>query len=180
MTDRYETLTIDEIVPYWRNPRVITDESVNAVAESLRRYGYQQPIVVDENYVIVMGHTRYAAMRRLGVTEAQVRVVEMPAPKIKQLRLLDNRTHEYTSWDFDGLVNELEELDDDLMRSYFPEVVPEPDAGPSDDYNEFELFGPDGTSQDSEVEFVCPSCFHEWTMDVEREAVMSGRLEVKQ
>lgn len=170
------TMRLDDVVPYWRNPRVVTDEAVNAVAESIRRYGYQQPIVVDDQNVIVMGHTRYAALRRLGVTEAPVHVAAtLTVAQAKQLRVLDNRTHELTSWDFEGLVAELDELDADLMRSYFPEVVAEPDIDGEGVEGGLDL-GPVNPLDAGQVEFVCPSCFHEWEMPVDREAVMSGRL----
>ncbi len=178
-SDQVITLRLDDIVPYWRNPRVVTDESVNAVAESLRRFGYQQPIVVDPSNVIIMGHTRYAAMRRLGVTECEVRVAAtLSQRQVKELRVLDNRLHEYTRWDFDGLVAELDELDARLMQPFFPEVIALEDPGLP---VEAAGSGADaylGDGQSSKVAFTCPSCFHEWTTDVTREAVMGGRIEV--
>ena len=171
------TLHLDDVVPYWRNPRVITDEAVNAVAESIQRYGYQQPIEVEPENVIIMGHTRYSARRRLGVTEVTVRVADQDPRKVKQLRLVDNRAHEYTSWDFDKLIDELDKLDDQLMHGYFPEVVAAPDAGPDVDFREEDALDLEGTTgQDPNVEFLCPSCFHEWEMPVTREQIMSGRL----
>lgn len=177
--DETRVMRLDDVVPYWRNPRVVTDEAVNAVAESIKRYGYQQPIVVDSENVIVMGHTRYAALRRLGATEAPVHVAAtLSTAQAKQLRVIDNRTHELTSWDFEGLVAELDELDDDLMRAYFPEVVSEPEGDADPALGEFDL-GPVNPADAGDVEFVCPSCFHEWEMPVTREAVMSGRLAVQ-
>jgi ParB-like chromosome segregation protein Spo0J len=97
-TTSTRVLSLDDIVPYWRNPRVVTDDAVNAVAESIERYGYTQPIVVDAENVIVIGHTRYAALRRLGATEAPVMTVTTLSPtQVKQLRVIDNKAHELTS-----------------------------------------------------------------------------------
>jgi hypothetical protein len=170
-------MRLDDIVPYWRNPRIVTEEAVNAVAESIRRFGYQQPIVVDSSKVIIMGHTRYAAARRLGVTEIDVRVaVSLTPEKARQLRVLDNRLHEYTTWDFDQLVEELDQLDQNLMRGYFPEVIPEDPglAGTEALTRGLEVLA---GSQSDQVAFTCPSCFHEWEAVVTREQVMSGRIE---
>jgi hypothetical protein len=175
-TAQAQLLDLDQIVPYWRNPRVVTDEAVNAVAESITRYGYNQPIVVDASNVIVVGHTRYAALRRLGVAQAPVVTVDLPPAKIKQLRVLDNRTHEFTSWNFDQLVQELDELDDDLMRAYFPDIVAEPDAGPDASGFVGAADGPYTPPPADQVEFTCPSCFHEFSGTVTREMVLSGRI----
>lgn len=171
-------MQLNDVVPYWRNPRVVTDEAVNAVAESIKRFGYQQPIVVDADSVIIIGHTRYAALRRLGVTEVPVKVAaDLTPQQVKQLRVIDNRSAEFTRWDFDTLVAELDDLDPDLMRGYFPEVVPEAEVEyDGNDTVDVEL-GDGGTGPDGEpVSFVCPSCFNEWEMPVTREQIMSGRI----
>jgi hypothetical protein len=174
-TTSTRVLSLDDIVPYWRNPRVVTDDAVNAVAESIERYGYTQPIVVDAENVIVIGHTRYAALRRLGATEAPVMTVTTLSPtQVKQLRVIDNKAHELTSWNFDDLVAELDDLDAGLMRAYFPDVVPDADEGP-----QFTAGAEDQTytpPPDDQVEFTCPSCFHEFSTTVTREQVLSGRI----
>jgi hypothetical protein len=172
-------MDLDEIVPYWRNPRRILDEAVNAVAESIRRYGYTQPIVVDSSKTIIIGHARYAALRRMGVTgQIPVKVAaDLDPTQVKALRVLDNRTSEYSSWDFEQLRQELGDLDMGLMQAYFP------DAGPIDDP------GPDAVTPqtpeekmwsevDRHAEFICPGCFHSFGVDVTLEAVRSGKLEV--
>src|SRR5699024_12589264 len=66
------SIPLDEIKPYWRNPRVIPEEAVEAVQQSIQEFGYVQPIVVDGKGVIVTGHTRHAGLRRLGAGEAEV------------------------------------------------------------------------------------------------------------
>lgn len=173
-------LPLDSIRPYWRNPRVITDEAVNAVAKSIEEYGYQQPIVVDTENVIIIGHTRYIALRRLGVEQVPVLVADLPAYKAKELRVVDNRTHEYTSWDFENLLEELKEFDDTLRVSYFPEVLPE-DLGKEPDPEPVpEEINDPWERVDTEVEFVCPACFHEFVREVTKEEIMSGTIHVKE
>lgn len=110
---------IDSIRPYWRNPRRITDRAIDAVKDSIERYGYQQPIVIDPAGVIVTGHTRYAALRKLGVEQVPVIVADLPDSKIKEYRVLDNRLGELTDWAHDELVAELREFDADLLKDYF-------------------------------------------------------------
>lgn len=106
------TMSIDAIVPYHRNPRRI-DKAVEVVAESISRYGYQSPIVVDQKNIIIAGHTRYAALRKLGYTEVNVVVANLTAKEAKELRLADNKTAEYATWTEDlGL--ELRELSADM------------------------------------------------------------------
>jgi ParB-like nuclease family protein len=175
-TPETRVLALDEIVPYWRNPRVVTDDAVNAVAASIERYGYTQPMVVDAENVLIIGHTRYAALRRLGATHAPVMTATHLTPtQVKQLRVIDNKAHELTTWNFDDLVAELDDLDAGLMRAYFPDVVPDADSGPgftaADDGDQAYTPPPD-----DQVEFTCPSCFHEFSTMVTREQVLSGRI----
>lgn len=168
-----EILDLDEVKPYWRNPRRITDEAVNAVAESIRQYGYQQPVVVDAEHVIIIGHTRYAALRRLGVQRAPMLVADLPVAEARQLRVIDNRVAEFTSWDFDALVSEMADLDSAVLGAFFPEVTTAGmDRDPLDD-------APRGRSWDEvdmHMDFVCPGCFHSFSMEVTREAILAGRL----
>ena len=102
---------LDSIKPYENNPR-INDEAVDAVAESIRQCGYCAPIVVDENMVILAGHTRHKALQQLGGYETcEVCVVKnITEEKKKKYRLLDNKTSEFAKWDFALLDQELEEL----------------------------------------------------------------------
>lgn len=185
------TLPIDTIVPYWRNPRKITEEAVNAVAESIRQYGYHQPIVVDDEYTIIIGHTRYAAMRRLGYTEIAVRVEnDLTEKQVKHLRAIDNRTAEYTSWDFDALVDELSELDSALGQSFFTDLAPEIEnvtgqpfiqTEPAEARTADSEGGSDApeTLGKDEAEFICPSCFHSWETTVTEADIRKGRIEEK-
>lgn len=116
------TLPLDEIKPYPNNPRRITKQAIEAVMHSIREYGYKQPIVVDRNHEIIVGHTRLEALKRLGWTEALVYVAELTEEQAREYRLVDNRTGEMTSWDHQALVLELREFEQGLLDGFFPEV----------------------------------------------------------
>ena len=103
------SVNLDLIKPYWRNPRK-NEAAVSAVMESIKKYGMNVPIVVDKNYVILTGHTRYKAMRALGVTEAPVVVADISEKKAKQFRIADNKAHEFSEWDVDTLKSEIQDL----------------------------------------------------------------------
>ena len=107
------TMKLKDIRPYPNNPRK-NDTAVEAVAESIRQCGYVAPIIVDENGVILAGHTRYKALKALGRSEAEVVVKEgLTEEQKKKYRLLDNKTGELATWDFDLLAVELDGIDFD-------------------------------------------------------------------
>ena len=107
------TMKLKDIRPYPNNPRK-NDTAVEAVAESIRQCGYVAPIIVDENGVILAGHTRYKALKALGRSEAEVVVKEgLTEEQKKKYRLLDNKTGELATWDFDLLAIELDGIDFD-------------------------------------------------------------------
>ena len=101
-------VAIDAITPYENNPRKIPKEAIEKVATSIREFGFRQPIVVDKDMVVVVGHTRLLAARSLGYDEVPVLVAsDLPPEKVKAYRLADNKTNEFTSWDDDRLMEEL-------------------------------------------------------------------------
>ena len=105
------TLKIDEIIPYERNPRE-NDIAVEDVAESIRQCGYRAKIIVDENNVIIAGHTRHKALKKLGWKEVEVqRELDMTEAQKKKYRLLDNKVAEKAEWTYDLLDWELQDVD---------------------------------------------------------------------
>ena len=101
-------VAIDAITPYENNPRKIPKEAIDKVAASIREFGFRQPIVVDKDMVVIVGHTRLLAARSLGYAEVPVLVAsDLPPEKVKAYRLADNKTNEFTSWDDDRLMEEL-------------------------------------------------------------------------
>jgi len=113
---------IEAITPYESNPRD-NSAAVEKVAESLQEYGWQQPIVVDENKIILAGHTRHLAAMQLGMKEVPVVTAEgLSEAQKKAYRIVDNKTSELAEWDKQLLKEEfaaLKELDFDLQLTGF-------------------------------------------------------------
>ncbi len=104
-------MKLSEIKPYGKNPRK-NDGAVDAVAESIKQCGYCSPIIVDENNVVLAGHTRLKALKKLGREECEVVVKEGLTEEQKQkYRILDNKTGEFAEWDFNVLDAQLPSLD---------------------------------------------------------------------
>ena len=98
------------IRPYGGNPRV-NDQAVDAVAASIREFGFRQPIVVDADGVIVVGHTRWKAAKKLGLKQVPVHVAtDLTPAQVKAYRIADNKTADLAEWDFDLLPIELKDL----------------------------------------------------------------------
>jgi ParB-like chromosome segregation protein Spo0J len=119
---RIEQRALDTIFPYARNPRK-NQQAIPKVKASLKEFGWRQPIVVDSDGVIIVGHTRYLAALELGLTEAPVHVAENLTPsQVKAYRLADNRTNQEAMWDDELLkleIEDLKELDFDLKLTGF-------------------------------------------------------------
>lgn len=113
-----DTRLLSDIIPYEHNPRV-NNHAVNAVAESIRQFGYVQPIVIDSNNVIIAGHTRYKALLQIygpenaSETDVQVVVANLDEKQANTLRIADNKVGELSEWDFSLLSAELIPLIDD-------------------------------------------------------------------
>ncbi|MBQ1293093.1 MAG: ParB N-terminal domain-containing protein [Clostridiales bacterium] len=105
---------LDEIKPYERNPRK-NDTAVPYVKESIKRFGFKVPIVIDKDGVIVAGHTRYLASIELGLSEVPCVVADDLTPEeIKEFRLADNKVAEFATWDKTLLNIELDEIVADM------------------------------------------------------------------
>ena len=105
------TLPLDEIIPYENNPRK-NDEAVYGVMESIKQCTYVQPIIVDENHVVLAGHTRLKALKNLGYESAECIVYAgLTEEQKKKYRYLDNKTGEAAEWELKKLNDELEGLD---------------------------------------------------------------------
>ena len=113
ITKEYITLNIEDIIPYENNPR-INDDAVAGVVESIKQCGELDPIEVDENNVILSGHTRLKAYEQLQYSKVSVlKITGLTEPQKRKYRLLTNKTGEKAEWDFDKLGLELDGLDFD-------------------------------------------------------------------
>ena len=100
-----------DIIPYETNPRVYDEAAIAEIADSLHQFGWQQPIVVEPNGVIIVGHRRRLAALKLGLSEAPVHVAhDLSAAQIKAYRLRDNKSHEGGKWAEALLTSELIDL----------------------------------------------------------------------
>lgn len=133
-------LKISEIKPYEKNPRK-NDEAVKYVAESIKEFGFKVPIVIDDENVIVAGHTRWKAAKKLGLSEVPCIVADdLTEEQIKAFRLADNKVAEKAEWDFDLLSMELDDIVDLDMEVFgFEDVLEEDEAEVVEDEFEAEL-----------------------------------------
>ena len=107
---KVELRDIQAVRPYEQNPRV-NDHAVEAVAKSLREFGFRQPIVVDEGGVIICGHTRWKAAQKMGLKQVPVHVAtDLTPAQVKAYRVADNQTATLAEWNYDLLPLELKDL----------------------------------------------------------------------
>src|SRR6056300_179579 len=99
---------LSDIKPYEKNPRQKYD--IQKVAQSIKEFGFQQPIVVDSAGVIIVGHGRYQASKSLGLETVPVIIADLPPEKAKAYRIADNKTNEYSDWDIGLLTQEFTDL----------------------------------------------------------------------
>ena len=106
-------MRLSEIKPYKKNAKKHDETQIKNVMQSIKEFGVVQPIVVDKNNTIIIGHCRYEAMKRLGYDELQanwVKVVDLSEEEAEKLRLLDNKLNE-SDWDMDLLAEDVPQLD---------------------------------------------------------------------
>lgn len=163
-----------ELHPYERNPRN-NDGAVDAVAASIREFGFKVPVVIDTDDVIVAGHTRVKAAKKLGLKTVPCIVADDLAPEqVKAFRLADNRVSELADWDFDLLKLELDDLSMDMAPFEFPSLDDDVDMSnlsarvgeKDDDYNAFvDKFKTKATTDDC---FTPPEVYEavkEWVLE---------------
>lgn len=109
---RIDYVPIDKIKPYENNPRQ-NEDAIPLVRKSIEEFGFQVPLVLDKDLVVVTGHTRLAAAKELGMAELPCIIAKDLSPeKAKAFRLSDNKSGEISGWDFELLQEELGELKD--------------------------------------------------------------------
>lgn len=150
MEKKLITMKLSELVPYKNNPRK-NKSAVKAVSESIKQTGYNNPIIVDENKVILAGHTRRLSLLQQGVDEVQVlQVLGLSETAKKKFRLLDNKVGEYASWDYVSLTEELASLDFGGL-----------DLDWGLEWKEDDDLGGGEKKKKEKPEYICPECgFH--------------------
>ena len=150
-----KTVDVSKIVPYDRNPRK-NDAAVKQVAQSIKECGYCNPIIVDEDMVILAGHTRLKALKQLGMKKCQVIIVSgMSEEDKKKYRIFDNKTGEFAEWDTWKLAQEMEGLDFSAFDLDFNLPNDTEEFGSTEFVNK--EYGESNFS-DEEFEFECPEC----------------------
>lgn len=110
--------SVKELKPYARNPR-LNDDAVPKVAESIKAYGFKVPIIIDKDGVVVTGHTRLKAAKKLGMETVPCIVADDLTPEqIKAFRLADNKVSEESVWDNKLLLDELSFLGPDIFTGF--------------------------------------------------------------
>ena len=111
-----EIIDINKLLPYINNPR--KNLNIDKVASSIKEFGFQQPIVVDKNFTIIVGHTRFEAAKKLGLKEVPVQIADLSINQAKAYRIADNRLNQDANWDtkllnleFNDLLSENVNLD---------------------------------------------------------------------
>ena len=160
---------IASVKPYSRNAKKHDDKQIANVVESIKQFGWQQPIVCDADGVIIIGHCRLLAAKKLGLKKVPVKTVDnLSEEQVKKLRALDNKLNE-SDWDFDLLAEDIGELDFSGFDIDWGIVSP-------DDYGEsFEL--PDGDKSE-----ICQMTFtlHERQAELIKEAIKNVKDDIKE
>ena len=158
---KIEYKKIGELKPYAKNPRK-NDDAVDYVANSIKEFGFIIPVVIDNKNVIVAGHTRYKAAKKLGIEDIPCIIADdLTEKQISAFRLIDNKTQELSSWDYGKLIEELTGLVDDIDMTQFafapigqdeedgPEATQDLDEGEELDLDDF---------LDESFNCTCPCC----------------------
>lgn len=160
--------SIDELIPYENNPRN-NDKAIDGVAMSIEQFGFKNPIIVDKDNIIIAGHTRLKAAKKLGIEKVPtISADDLTEEQVKAFRLADNKVAEAAEWDEEKLFTELDDLqalDFEMSDFGFDKIINSEDFG-----TDFELPGGDK----SEI-VTATFTFHErqkelidWAIDIVR------------
>ena len=151
-------IKVEDLKPYVNNPR-FNDEAVEYVANSIKEFGFKVPIIIDKNNEIVAGHTRYKASLELGLKEVPCIIADdLNEEQIKAFRLADNKVSERSSWNFELLDDELEEIIDIDMKQFDFDEIEKIDL--------YEFFDEESEKKENEKEtLICPFCNKEFEIE---------------
>ena len=142
---------IDEIHPYKYNPRNNTN-SINEVKESIEKFGFKVPIIIDRKGVIICGHTRYEASKKLELKQIPCIIAnDLSENEIKAFRLVDNKVAEFSRWDYEKLKEEISKINDDFITKL--KFIEELDISDNDFVADTEI-----TKEKVKNALICPKC----------------------
>ncbi len=138
-----QEISIDEITPYPQNNRTHPAQQIQRIADSIKEFGFNQPIVIDESNVVLVGHGRLLAAQKLGLKKVPIeRVAKLSEAQKRAYRILDNKLQNDSDWDFAALEYEIAALkgaDFDLEKWGLDELLPEPEIEVTEDGGPGEL-----------------------------------------
>lgn len=147
-------MNIDDIKGYEKNPRK-NDEAVDYVAESIKQFGFRVPIIIDKNNVIIAGHTRQKAAKKLGFKKIPcIKADDLTEEQVKAFRLADNKVGEFADWDISLLDDELNGILNIDMSSLGFNISDDIDWASIDDLSEESYEAPEKDMLE------CPHCHH--------------------
>lgn len=157
-------IPVGEVIPYDNNPRN-NAEAVAYVRQSILKFGFRQPILIDEDNVIICGHTRLLAAKELGMAEVPcIKVDDLSEDEVKAFRLADNKVAEMSTWDWDKLEQELGAIDMSLLDFDMSDFGFDSDKHNQANYDDFWEEGHTESNdeaeepEESDDEIVCPHC----------------------
>jgi len=165
ISDEIQRKKTGDIIPYMNNPKEHPPDQIDKIASSIKNYGFVQPLVIDSDNEIIIGHGRLEAAKKLGLDEVPVVVKDdLNEAQIKALRIADNKVAE-SEWDYEALAVEFDELDFeeyDLEKTGFDEVEIDGITEEMDIDAFFEEEEQNNNEEKNEKEFVtCPECGEE-------------------
>lgn len=110
---KVQEISIDKVIPYWQNPRN-NEKTVERLCISIKEYGFNVPLVVNKDMVLITGHARLKAAKKLGLETVPCNVVDLTDEQAKKYRIADNKIQELTDWKEEELFKELREIGDKM------------------------------------------------------------------
>ena len=166
---KIEYLKLEEITPYDRNPRK-NDAAIELVRKSIDEFGFNVPILLDKDHVIVAGHTRYEAAKGKLKTVPCIILEDLDEKKARQYRIVDNKTSEIGIWDYEKLIDELEGIKEidmsmfefgELNKSEEEETLDEEDGRFTSNLDQSFEIELDDFGEEA-FEYECPYCGFMW------------------